>query len=241
RWFVNLGDMAPGDSRTVTLTTHLVPDLTGIEFVTVTGHVVLPLPASEPALANASYSHRVDSHPPVVTIDLPAAALAPGAQTVYGTAQDGDGGGVARVEVQVNGNGWIAAQGTIAWHASIDVPASGSFALSARAIDVHGHTSDPVTMQVQVDSEPPAAILDLADPLLGGAVAHLSGRAADGSGSGVGLVQLQIDGGPWISVTLPFEPAGDGTVIWHYNWTLPHEDGGDHTISVRARDRAGNL
>ena len=241
RWFVNLGDMAPGDSRTVTLTTHLVPDLTGIEFVTVTGHVVLPLPASEPALANASYSHRVDSHPPVVTIDLPAAALAPGAQTVYGTAQDGDGGGVARVEVQVNGNGWIAAQGTIAWQATIDVPASGSFALSARAIDVHGHTSDPVTMQVQVDSEPPAAILDLADPLLGGAVAHLSGRAADGSGSGVGLVQLQIDGGPWISVTLPFEPAGDGTVIWHYNWTLPHEDGGDHTISVRARDRAGNL
>ena len=180
RWFVDLGDLAPWRKpRQVTLTTHLLPDLTGLDVVTVTAQVVLPLPASEPSLATTSFSHRVDSQPPTVQIDLPAAALAPGTQIVQGTASDGDGGGVARVEVQVNGGGWVTAEGTTAWQASIDVPASGSFPLAARAIDVHGHTSDPVTLQVLVDSEPPSVSLDLPDPLLGGTVAHLSGHAAD--------------------------------------------------------------
>ncbi len=223
----------------MTLTTHLLPDLTGLEFVTVTGQVVLPLPASEPSLATTSFSHRVDSQPPTVQIDLPAAALAPGAQTVHGTAHDGDGGGVARVEVQVNGGGWTTAQGTTAWQASIDVPGSGTFALAARAIDVHGYTSDPVTLQVLVDSEPPSVSLDLPNPVLSGTVAHLSGHAAD-AGSGVALVQLRIDNGPWFVITLPFEPAGEDQVIWHYNWTLPAEDGVEHAVSVRARDAAGN-
>jgi hypothetical protein len=240
RWYVNLGDLAPGENRVVTLTARLQPDLTGIDFVTVTGQVVLPLPASEPALATDAYSHRVDSKPPTVQIDLPGGALPPGMQMVRGTARDGDGAGVARVEVQVNGGPWTAAQGTVAWQASIDVPTGGSFELAARAIDVHGYVSQLVTTQLLVDAEPPSVSLDLPSPLLGGKVAHLSGLAADPGGSGVDQVQIRIDDGPWFPVTLPFEAADDASVIWRYNWTVPAGDGVEHTISVRATDLVGN-
>lgn len=240
RWVVNVGDLAPDATRVLTLTTRLEQDLTAIDFVTLTAELDLPLTASEPTLSRDAYGHRVDGDSPTVSID-PTSALPPGSQTVHGTASDADGGGVAQVEVRVNGGAWIPAQGTAAWQAVVEVSASDTFELAARATDAHGHVSPVVTQEILVDAEPPTANLALDSDLLNDQEAHLHGTATDTGGSGTAEVQIQIDGGHWITLKLPLQPMDAASVDWRYNWTLPREEGVEHTLAVRAVDGAGNL
>ena len=241
RWFVQVGDLNPGETLTFTLTTHLAADLTAIHWVTLTASLDMPLPASEPMLATDVFTHQVDSEAPIVQIDVPANTLPPGVQVVHGTADDGNGGGIDYVEVRVNDGPWMMAEGKHAWQAAMEIPTSGPVELAARATDEHGYQSAVVLQPILVDGTPPTADLMLAQTTLAGRVARLAGFADDLDGSGVAGVQIQIDDGHWVSTKLPLQPVDGERVQWQYVWTLPREDGVAHTIAVRASDWAGNI
>jgi DMSO/TMAO reductase YedYZ molybdopterin-dependent catalytic subunit len=53
---------------------------------------------------------------------------------------------------------------------------------------------------------------------------------------GIDAVEVQVDGGDWVSATLGVEPTIDSWVQWKYDWNAP---AGSHTIAVRATDDTG--
>lgn len=92
-----------------------------------------------------------DTTAPSVSISSPAAsAVVGGSVTVAGTAADN--ASVSKVQVQVDGGGWMAASGTTSWSVAWDSTAvrDGSHTLTARATDASGNTS---TTSVTVTSE----------------------------------------------------------------------------------------
>ncbi|MCB0202246.1 MAG: hypothetical protein KDI03_19430, partial [Anaerolineae bacterium] len=243
RWFIDLGTLQPDASLFLTITARVKQDIIGTDAVTVTAKVQAGVAPGEPALSTASLSHAVDGHPPIVRIGLPAsdATLASGQQTVFGSAVDIGGGGVASVEVRVDDGPWQPASGTRSWSAQIDVPASGQFTLSARAFDVNGFASIVDSVVVTVDNQAPTATLDSLPPALNGTVIHVTGTASDPfpSGGAIAQVEVQIDGGPWQAVQTT-APDANGQVAWTMRWMPGAEEGVAHTIRARATDAAGN-
>ncbi|MCB9153463.1 MAG: hypothetical protein H6649_05330 [Caldilineae bacterium] len=185
RWFIDLGTLQPNARLTLTITARVKQDIVNTDAVTVTAEVRAGVAPGEPDLASDTLSHAVDGHPPTVRIDLPAAgaALPSGLQTVSGSASDLRGGGVASVEVRIDDGPWIPATGTRSWTAQIDVPASGSFTLRARAFDIYGYAGEADPRVVAVDNEAPVASIDATPPVLGGSRVRLTGTAADPGGS----------------------------------------------------------
>jgi hypothetical protein len=96
---------------------------------------------------------------PVCTLDSPVAgALLTGTSfTISGTASDGNGSGVARVEVSVDGgSSWATAAGSTGWRYDWALPLEGAFSLTARAIDLAGNVGQSTpAVTVRVDNAPP--------------------------------------------------------------------------------------
>ncbi|MCP4212939.1 MAG: hypothetical protein GY764_15885 [Halieaceae bacterium] len=246
RWFIDLGEVEPGLSEPITLTARLAGELTGTDVVTVTAEVRADVEPSEPDLALRELSHGVDSRAPELGFDLPAqdATLRSGPRRVYGWASDAGGGGVAWVEVQVNGGPWQRAQGSKSWSAEVDVPAEGQeVELAARAVDRYGHVSELKPQVVTVDNVPPTASLALANPVLAGRQVRLSGSASDPypTGGALARVELQIDDGPWLRTSLRQQGDDEGSVRWYLSWRLPEQEGVQHSLRVRAVDVADNV
>ncbi|MCP4167502.1 MAG: hypothetical protein GY759_16655 [Chloroflexi bacterium] len=244
RWFIDLGIMSPGTREPLTITARVVEGLANTDSVTITAQIEALVAPGEPAFSFHTLSHAVDSSLPTLSISLPdsGATLRSGPQTIRGWAGDLGGGGVAKVEVQMDGGAWISAQGAKGWSATIDVPAEGEFTLSARAIDNYGYTSEVDSVQVTVDNEAPVALLNPVEPVLGGRQVRLSGQAfdsfpADGS---IERVEIQVDGGPWWPASHYAHMAEDGVVPWSRIWRLPALQGSQHSLRVRAVDVAGN-
>ncbi len=80
------------------------------------------------------------------------------------------------------------------------------------------------------DTEPPSVevLSHGSNQRVGEAGIVLSGRAVDG-GSGVALVEVRLNGGPWVEA--------EGRDIWSSRLRLEE---GRNTISIRAVDREGN-
>ncbi|MCP4128398.1 MAG: hypothetical protein GY753_15255, partial [Gammaproteobacteria bacterium] len=245
RWFIDLGELQVGARRPLTISARVLQGLSETGKVTVTAELGTEAAASEPDLSYQTLSHVVDSEPPSVNIDLPGrgATLRTGQQKVTGSAYDQGGAGIARVEVRVNDGVWTEAQGTKGWSAMIDVPAEGEFMVSARAIDVYGYVSEEDSAQVMVDNEGPQAMIDMADSVLGGSLARVSGTAVDPflAGGGIQRVEMQVDEDAWTAATRISTPGTDGTVSWYRTWRLPEEEGVQHSLRVRAVDVAGNV
>ncbi len=156
-------------------------------------------------------------------------------ESVEMVVTDGNGGEVGRPEVV----------GTSDWACSWELPPDGPYTLTARAYDHVGHSFEQ-SVQVTIDNTPPSLALDTG---VGNIVSgdstdvitvHLSGSASDDGGTGLSRVQVSTDGRPWREVWA--EAGGQTHVQWSTDWRLPSEDSaqGKHTVSVRARDRAGN-
>ena len=100
---------------------------------------------------------------PTVTVNAPTNnATASGMLTISGTASDNIA--VAKVEVQVDGLGWIQASGTTSWSCSLNTSnfLNGLRTLSARATDSFANPSPIVSRSVRFINQPGAYLQRLA-------------------------------------------------------------------------------
>jgi len=102
--------------------------------------------------APASYT---DAVPPTVFVQTPGSSLTvTGDLTITGTAADN--ASVQKVEVRINGGGWITATGTTTWSYSIDTRnfLNGSHSIAARSLDSSGNLSSNAAVTVKFFNVP---------------------------------------------------------------------------------------
>ncbi|WP_409491228.1 OmpL47-type beta-barrel domain-containing protein [Amycolatopsis sp. cmx-11-12] len=169
-----------------------------------------------------------DKTPPTVTSEVTGTKDGAGnyldTATVKLTATDA-GTGVDKVEYKVDDGAWTA------YTAPVAVSAPGMHMVHYRASDKAGNVS-PEGMAhftvVSSDTTAPTVTSEVTgtkDPAgnyVGKATVTL---AATDAGSGVGKVEYQLDGGPWLTYSAPLAL----TVV------------GAHTVKYRATDKAGNV
>lgn len=242
-WLLDVPLLPAGASQRITVTGRLAPAATLMHLQNVTTAVTLNWDST--TLAQDTLSHLVDGRPPTVTVTmLPGQAIGVGLQTIYGTAGDGDGVGVASVQCREPGSGaWQTANGTLAWSTAMTVPSAISWQLEVRAQDQHGQASEPLLITFNVDQTPPTATMDL-PAILTGDYAEIGGTATDPypTGGMVAQVVLQLDDdtAPWLPA-LVYAPDEIGEHGWLFTWGLPLEDGIIHTLRISTTDTAGNV
>ena len=89
---------------------------------------------------------NLETNKPTSSISSPAsgATLRHPALSITGGATDGTGSGVQKVEVSTDGGAtWKAADGTILWSHSWNVPGNGTYVIKSRATDNVGNVENP--------------------------------------------------------------------------------------------------
>lgn len=176
-----------------------------------------------------------DSTAPTVAITGPAAgSTVRGTVAVSGTAADNIG--LAKVEVQVDAGPWQVAAGTTAWSWSWNsaAVADGSHVLTTRATDTSGLVaSASQTFVVGNATDTTAPNVTIGAPAAGSTLAGtvtVSGTASDNAGPPA--VDVRVDAGAW--------QAASGSSTWSWSWPTTQVVNGAHTLTIRARDTAGN-
>ena len=151
-----------------------------------------------------------------------------GAATVNLAADDGEGSGVESVEYDLDGAGYTP------YTAPVVLDEPGTYMLEYRATDVAGNTSEPEMLHVTVvapdgeDTTPPEVTAEVTGDLdgdgayVGSASVNLTARDP---GSGVAGIEYDLDGAGYAAYTAP-------VVV---------DTPGEHTVTYRATDRAGNV
>jgi len=191
----------------------------------------------------------VDLDNPLVGIDAPLdGTLLGGGVTDYvvgGWSSDASSW-VTQVELMLPGDGVVVAEGLSPWACAWTLPSDGEYALQAVAHDYLGHASTPATVNVTVDNTAPTVDIDLSEGEYitshGGdsIIVPVSGSASDNL-SGLVRVQVSVDNKPWRQVWA--EGGYPLHADWNVEWQLPDQESaqGEHIISVRACDQAGNV
>ncbi|MGW5705270.1 OmpL47-type beta-barrel domain-containing protein [Amycolatopsis japonica] len=169
-----------------------------------------------------------DTTPPTVTAEVTGTKDGAGnyldTATVKLTATDA-GSGVDKVEYKVDEGAWTA------YTAPVAVTAPGMHMVSYRASDKAGNVSPEGMAHFTVVSSDTTAptvtsevtgTKDTAGNYVGKATVTLT---ATDAGSGVGKVEYNLNGGPWLTYSAPLAL----TVV------------GAHTVKYRATDKAGNV
>jgi hypothetical protein len=184
----------------------------------------------------------IDLTPPTFTVNPPVdvtKATPPYTATITGTAAD-DATGVAAVEWRLGSSGsFQAATGTTAWSAAVALPGLGAHTVSVRARDNAGNVSPTQNVTVKVvDTTAPA--LNITTPpegetftlAAGGVTVEVRGTASD-TQTGIALVEWDLDG------QAQFTPATPRAANDWSTWSamIPITTAGNHTITVRAKDK----
>jgi len=179
-----------------------------------------------------------DKTAPTVSISAPSdGARVSGTIAIIGSAQDPNGGMVAKVEVSIDSGNWEIATGTSSWSFNWNTSSvsDGAHTIQARATDLSGNTAVSAIITVNVDNTPPNLVVTShsdGDYVKGNTVVTISGTATDPNGGTVSWVDVQIDNRNW--------DTASGTTNWSYNWNTSNESGGPHTVKVRASDSFGS-
>ncbi len=243
-WTLNVPPVPARGSAEFTVTGRLASVLTGIDAVTTTAHLSLPITPSGASVLEQVFSHRVDSRVPAAGVMVPGGTIGLAGLEVFGDANDGDGIGVDFVEVRVNGGPWqlvnghgvvVQERGAASRRNQSD-PGGASDGLLRP--DQHGGASQPLV----VDGVAPGPPSFVVPPVLIGDFVELGGTAMDPFPAGGELlrVEVQVDdpNGPWVPAILN---TATGTVTWLFTWDVPPENGFVHQLRARAVDAAGNV
>ncbi|MCP4415848.1 MAG: hypothetical protein GY805_04450 [Chloroflexi bacterium] len=224
----------------VTVTAVLDNDLIGIDQITTTTQLQTSLPLFG---TDFILTHVVDTERPTVAVNTnPGDAIGTVTQTIFGSANDGDGAGIDFVEISLDGSSWQLASGTQSWTAELTAPSTAVWQIYARVTDLLGQVSAVSVVTVVEDTTAPT-ITPVVDSLLGGSsFGQLSGTTQDTAPTNaeVTAVAMQLDtsGANW-NEGLVYAPQS-GVQDWLYTWVLPYEDGVTHQVRFRATDYAGN-
>ena len=103
----------------------------------------------------------------------------------------------------------------------------GSHTLQYRSLDNNGNTEAATApLGFQIDTVAPSVSASVTPSPVGGYYVHPTVTiTASDAGSGVALVESNVDGAGWTAYTAPFAVTGDGA----------------HTVQFRATDTAGNV
>src|SRR5205807_1839726 len=187
-------------------------------------HVAFDLAGHTTAVAR---SFTVDTTAPSITLSAPAAGyLSTGNVLVTWVASDNNG--LARIEVSLDGGAPITL-GANATSATLTGVSDGPHTIRVQAFDLAGSSaSDSVV--VTVDTTAPTASRSGPTPgqVLGTSPVQLTWTASDAT-SGIDHFEVRLDGGTPVTVA-----AGTTT------YTFTGVSDGNHTLALRAFDRAGN-
>lgn len=238
-WICTVSEVPPG-MATITLTTHLVSNLTGITDTTM--YIDLQNNSIPPEMVTqGKIIHQMDNQPPEVTVEsTPFVYL--GTQSIQGTSFDA-GIGVDYVEIQPDGGSWQRAVGTDFWTGDVTVSPfaqNGDIVrVFVRAADKFGQMSASQEVTFTVDLQAPAVSLTT-PAAMNGTFVDIAGLASDQpSGNESTSVFVEVDNDPWREATL-FATDISGNVPFRWIWNMPTEDGITHTIRVRATDSVDN-
>ncbi|MCU0859669.1 MAG: Ig-like domain-containing protein [Thermoplasmata archaeon] len=177
--------------------------------------------------ASASIEVVVDTTTPTVTVTSPESGslFAEDMVTMEWTASD-SGSGIATVEVSIDATSWTTATGGTFEFTGLD---DGSIDLYVRVTDMAGNAAQ-VYVSVTVDTTAPE--LSIASPDDGDsfetAEVTVSWEVSDAV-SGIDRCEVSIDDGSFVDV-------GDDT-----ERLFEDLESGEHTVTVRAYDAAGNM
>lgn len=169
-----------------------------------------------------------DTTPPTVSAEVAGAKDSAGnylgAATVTVTAAD-ESSGVASVEYQINDQGWQP------YTAPVEITTIGQYTFLFRATDGAGNVGEGQTQFTIVeppsDTTPPTVTAEVSGSQDANGdyldVANVTVSATD-AGSGVDTVEYKLDAGAWTAYTAPVAVRGAG----------------EHMVSYRATDKAGN-
>ena len=185
---------------------------------------------------------QVDSSAPVLTITQPPevnSSAPPYIVVLQGAVTDALTG-VDKIEAQVGGGTFSKANlaGTT-WQKSISLPNLGNHPITVKATDKVGN-ADMKTVNVTVaDRTPPN--LNIAFPSNGATITLVNGKAsvagtASDSQTGVTLVEWALDNKSQFTPAVP--AAANDWSTW--SALIPIPTPGEHKVTMRARDGAGN-
>ena len=167
-----------------------------------------------------------------------AGATVSGAISLAGSA--GDNVAVTRVQVSVDGGAYAAATGTSSWNSALDTTnlANGGHSVTVRAYDASGNSALSsvafTVSNVSAPSDATAPEISITDPTEGASVdrqVSVGGTAADDTG--LATIEVKLDDGP-------FQPA-TGTTSWNATLDAATATDGQHVVTARASDTAGNV
>ncbi|MBM4248554.1 MAG: hypothetical protein FJ149_03815 [Euryarchaeota archaeon] len=174
-----------------------------------------------------------DTKPPEISVLYPLDGQTVGTPEVEFSGRANDAGGLARVQLSLDGLAWTDAVGTADWSCRLTL-SEGNNTVLVRAADTAGNLNSTflsVTYAPPPPDTAPPALSVLYPPRglrLPVAKVVVSGRVSDPSG--IASVELSTDGRTWRSCIVTGED-------WSGTATLGP---GRNTISVRALDTAGN-
>jgi hypothetical protein len=205
------------------------------------GTTLIVAPAAEAGQSSggAVGGGKIDRALPTLSITAPSGGAVVSDQIMMkGTASDNVG--VARVQVSVDGGSDVVAAGTSSWSSPLDTTrlGNGSHSVTARATDGSGNASlvsvsfSVSNVAASADAVPPSVAI--ASPVPGATVAReiaVSGTSSDDRG--VAMVEVKLDGGAF--------QAAAGTANWAASVDASAAADGQHVLTVRATDSAGNV
>jgi hypothetical protein len=169
---------------------------------------------------------------PAVNITAPVAGNVSG--TINVTANATDNVGVAGVQFLLNGVNLgaedIASPFTISWNTTTSL--NGPYTLTAIARDAAGNTTTSAGVAVTINNDTQAPTVSMTAPAAGNVTGAVSVTATAADNVAVAGVQFLLDG-----TSLGAE---DVSSPYSISWNTATATNGNHTLTARARDAAGN-
>ncbi|MFP4608333.1 MAG: Ig-like domain-containing protein, partial [Candidatus Aenigmatarchaeota archaeon] len=169
----------------------------------------------------------IDTVPPDIQIDMPGEGdILTSADVTVGWNGSDDRTGIDYYEVRLDGINWTSVGNETEY--IFENVSDGEHTVEVRAWDKAGN-SETKMVNFTVDATPP--VLEILEPQENQYIDHdevtVEWNATDNT-TGIDYFEVRLDGGNWIDV-------GTDT-----NYTFSNLDDGEHTVDVKAWDKAGN-